>query len=310
MTASHTLTIGQAQKDKLIAAYRKYQQQTTLPGVEYLFILPACRITIYRTGKALFQGKDATSEYDRWHNLSAATNVTAQTTAELSSLKIKESTSDFGLTTYIGCDETGVGDYFAPLVTTACYVNPEIIEKLATYNIKDSKQLTDAYMVNIAPEIKKIVPHTTYVLPNEKYNLLVENGYNAHKIKAYMHNKALEKLITSAQISTAIPIVMDQFASPQNYRRYLQDIKPVFMPTIFEMKAENKYLAVACASILARYQFLQSIEQTNHRYQVQIPLGAGKKVDAFGKEFITKYGLAEFKKNVKWHFANTQKIME
>lgn len=290
MASSYTLTKDIINLNDFVTHYADFEHFPTNATIAQLFITPTCRITIYHSGKILFQGKGAEKEYQRW-----------AITSPQSVTKI--------LSAYIGCDETGVGDYFAPLVTASCYVDSEIINQLNTLNIKDSKQLTDEYICQIAPIIKQVVPHSIFALTNEQYNKLVDNGYNAHAIKAFVHNKTIGQLIHSCQLPPSIDIVMDQFATLKNYQKYLKNITPIYLPTIFETKAENKYIGVACASILARNHFLQLLEHTNQKYQTQIPLGAGNKVDMFGKNFLTKYGLDAFKKNVKWHFANTDKIM-
>lgn len=274
--------------------YAPFEQKATEAHITHLFILPNCRITIYQTGKVLFQGKAAQQESNRWQNEKLTEPSTPQATTTIH--------------TYIGCDETGVGDYFMPLVATACFIDDAIRQQLETLNIKDSKQLEDTYIQQIVPTLKKVVPHATFILANEKYNDFIDHGYNAHAIKAFVHNKAITQLIAAAKLPPTIDIIMDQFASKKNYQKYLKDIDPVYVPTIFETKAENKYLGVAIASMIARATFLEIGNQKEQQYQVAFPLGASKKVDVFGVQFLQQFGEAEFKKNVKWHFANTKKI--
>lgn len=288
---------SQKQKTDLLRYYTTYQSPSNNQHVESLFILPQCRITLYRTQKILFQGAAATVEYQRWQI------APAKTPARPITPNANE------MTTYIGCDETGVGDYFAPLVTAACYLDPKIQLQLQQFKIQDSKQLQDSYILEIAPTLRTIIPHIITCLPNEKYNQFVDNGYNAHAIKAFVHNKSIGGLISSTNLPLEIPIVMDEFASRKNYEKYLKNITPTYIPTIFETKAENKYLAVACASLLVRAHFLQLMQSKNETYQTIIPLGAGKQVDAFGLTFLAQHGLSEFKNNVKWHFANTKRIV-
>jgi ribonuclease HII len=58
---------------------------------------------------------------------------------------------------FIGVDETGVGDYFSPIISVACFVLPQNIDKLLELKVNDSKKLSDNYILQIAPEIKKLV---------------------------------------------------------------------------------------------------------------------------------------------------------
>jgi len=294
MSTTYSLALNKITINKLKQHYNKYAQ-TILPNyVQALFILPHCRITVYDSGKVVFQGQDAEQESTLWQKDSTK-DINAPKTPSLSA--------------YIGCDETGVGDYFLPLVVAACYIHPTIQKQISSLNIKDSKQLNDDYICQIAPKIKEHVPHAVYVLTNEQYNHFIANGYNAHSIKAFVHNKAINKLMSTCHLSPDIDIVMDAFASKKNYINYLKDIDPVYIPTIFETKAENKYLAVALASIVARAKFMALREQKSAQYCATFPLGAGKHVDTFGQAFLRKFGQTELKKNVKWHFANTNRII-
>ena len=57
---------------------------------------------------------------------------------------------------------------------------------------------------------------------------------------------------------------------------------------IFETKAENKYLSVACSSIIARYYFLKEIEKLSEISGYNILKGAS----FYGKEKITSEDVA------------------
>jgi len=295
MNTTDTLTLTASEITNLTKHYAKYAR-TPLPAhTQAVFVLPDCRITVYNSGKVVFQGASATEESALWQKRAKKTKETERTSQ---------------VSTYIGCDETGVGDYFMPLVVASAYIDSAIDSAVQALNIKDSKQLNDDYIREIAPTLKKQVPHALYTLPNDKYNQFIDNGYNGHAIKAFVHNKAITKLIDTCRLPADIDIVMDQFASAKNYRNYLKDIEPVYVPTIFETKAENKYLAVAIASIIARAHFLDIRDGKKNQYGVEFPLGAGAKVDAFGLDFYNKFGAETFKDNVKWHFANTKKIID
>jgi ribonuclease HIII len=294
MSNTSTLTLAKSEINKLNTHYAKYRQQHVPAYVAAVFVLPACRITVYESHKVVFQGKDATQESALWGVPTKKPQIDGARRV---------------LTSYIGCDETGVGDYFLPLVVAACYINPRIEQAIRTLNIKDSKQLNDAYIRQIAPTLRQYVPYAIYTLPNDKYNEFIVNGYNAHSIKAFVHNKAITRLIEKAGLAPNTDIVMDQFASKKNYAAYLKGITPVYIPTVFETKAENKYLGVAIASIIARASFLATKDGIDAQYGVDFPFGAGKHVDTFGVNFLTAFGMEAFKDNVKWHFANTNRIV-
>lgn len=300
---SKSFVLTDNEKVEIVTYYSQYEQLGNTTAIERLFILPHCRITIYKTKKILFQGRDAEKEYAKWRTDIAA-NQQPQSTHAL------PENSD-SLPIHIGCDETGVGDYLAPLVTACCYITPEIKQQLTSLPIQDSKQLLDKNIIIMAETIKRVVPHAITTLTNQHYNNFIDNGFNAHAVKAFLHNKTLGHLFTKyPSIPQTAPIIMDQFASKKNYTNYLvsKKITPIFLPTHFETKAENKFFAVACASILARAHFLVLMEKQNQQYDMVFPLGAGAQVDACARSFLQKYGETELKKVVKWHFANTKKL--
>ena len=88
-------------------------------------------------------------------------------------------------------------------------------------------------------------------------------------------------------------------------RSFLEDIKNLN----FETKAENKFIAVACAAIIARYAFLDYFDQLSEKYDFMFPKGAGKSVDIKGKEFVKIHGGSALRDVAKLHFINTQRIL-
>lgn len=101
---------------------------------------------------------------------------------------------------------------------------------------------------------------------------------------------------------------MDQFAKPAVYYRHLEGQRRVVRSLTFETKAENKYLAVACASVLARAAFLDYFDKMAAKYDFPFEKGAGPKVDQCGRRFVERYGFEKLGEVAKMHFKNTEKI--
>ena len=57
---------------------------------------------------------------------------------------------------YIGTDESGKGDYFGPLVVAGVYITPTIGKYLKSIGIRDSKELSDYQILQLASEMKKM----------------------------------------------------------------------------------------------------------------------------------------------------------
>ena len=74
-------------------------------------------------------------------------------------------------------------------------------------------------------------------------------------------------------------------------------------------KAEDKNLAVACASVISRYIFLKEFDKLSDSLHVPLPKGAGEQVDKIGEEIVSKYGEDKLKEIAKLNFKNTERIL-
>ena len=122
-----------------------------------------------------------------------------------------------------------------------------------------------------------------------------------------MHNQCYLNLEKKVGELPALRVI-DQFTPEKKYYYYLGTETQIVKGIHFETKAENAYLCVGAASIIARYAFLKTFDQYREKYYFPFPKGAGTKVDEFGKQFIKEYGVKEFNKYAKLNFKNTQKI--
>ncbi|XMB87340.1 ribonuclease HIII [Mycoplasmatota bacterium WC44] len=269
--------------DNLELMKKHYQSDLVKPPADYICFMAkstAVTVTAFESGKVMFQGPIAESEFHSWRD---------------SFKKDDES---------IGSDEVGTGDFFGPIVVVSAYVNESQLEELAKYGVNDSKKLTDTKILEIGPKLKELVTHKEVFLNNHYYNRLQAKGNNMNKIKALMHNRALNEITKHVKCDK---VIVDQFASPENYFKYLKDEKTVYKNIHFETKAESKYIAVAAASVLARYYFLILWTKMCKEYGYSFLKGASDKVDQLAAKVIKEQG-EDFLDNVaKLNFKNVQK---
>ena len=268
-------------------------------------------ITLYESGKVVFQGKDADLASDFWIttekinsgkvDVKNSSTDTKKKNENIVNPKIYHSSS-------IGSDEVGTGDYFGPIVVTACFVDKSKINELEELGVKDSKKLTDSEILKKVPEIIKIVDYESIIVSNKEYNNFYSTDLNMNKIKAILHNKVLYKL--SNKIKNYDYIIVDQFAEPYVYYNYLKGSSNVVRNITFFTKGEDKHLAVACASLISRYIFIQEFDKLVKEIGISIPKGASEAVDKAGIEVVKKYGFDKLKDIAKLNFKNTQKIKE
>ncbi|MCK4312822.1 MAG: ribonuclease HIII, partial [Candidatus Cloacimonetes bacterium] len=74
-----------------------------------------------------------------------------------------------------------------------------------------------------------------------------------------------------------------------------------------QIKAEED-LAVASASIIARFHFLNGIRDLSEKFGIEFPKGASEKVLETSGEFVKKYSKEKLNEVAKIHFKTYEKI--
>ena len=288
MSETITLKLSHRDEDKLYDAWKDCPGRTP-PYAKWQLRPENCVITCYESGKTVFQGKDA-----------AVYAAPFSSAAPEASVPVQQD-----ILPQAGSDEVGTGDYYGPVCVCAAAVSEENIDLLRKLGVRDSKKLSDAQILSAVPEFIDLVPHSLLILPPEKYNE-VHSQNNMVAVKCLLHNQAYVHLSKKTELPSLR--VIDQFVSEKSYYRYLRGTPEVVRGIHFETKAEDKYPAVAAASLIARYAFLKSMEQMSEQYGVVFPKGAGKNADAFTASFTARHGRDVLVKTAKIHFKNTEKI--
>ncbi|WP_409302073.1 ribonuclease HIII [Peribacillus sp. SCS-155] len=279
------------------------------PGSVFFAKIPGCSITAYKSGKVLFQGTQAGLEAKRW-----AKDTEEQQPGKKTGTAVSVKThsysppADIGKMSIIGSDEVGTGDYFGPITVVAVYAKKEQIALLKELGVKDSKNLNDKQIAEIATQIKHIVPFSLLTCDNAKYNELQSRGMSQGKMKAILHNQAIKHVIKKIEPDAAEAVLIDQFAQPDVFFNYLKGQELFKAKTIYlSTKAEGLHVAVAAASILARYAFVKHFEKLSEKAGFTIPKGAGPAVDEAAARLISQKGQTALREFTKIHFANTEK---
>lgn len=204
----------------------------------------------------------------------------------------------------IGIDESGKGDYFGPLVIAAVFVDATTQGELALMQVRDSKKISDGRILDMAPDIKTICPHSVIAIGPQKYNELYAKIKNLNRLLAWGHAKALENLLERVSCERAIS---DQFG---NERLILNVLQEKGRKIVLEQrtKAESD-LAVAAASILARAEFLQRLTRLSSEVGTTLPKGASPSVELAARMVIKKHGQERLGAVAKLHFKTTQAVL-
>lgn len=289
--ATQTILLDTSLFSKLTTLYKDHQHPNPTEYVIFFVKTEFFTISVYQTTKhqykAVFQGTHFAED--------------------LTLFTVSTSTQSSSFLAHYGSDEVGTGDFFGPIVVTASFVDTSLANKLISLGVKDSKELTDEAMKAIVRESKNDILSVSTIVSPEKYKKLIDQGFNLNAIKAKMHHHALMTLKEKMKIDA--PMIIDQFASEKNMNLYLHGLKKIPNLQLHE-KAENKFLAVAMSSIIARVKFLSLIDSMSKTYQTKIPLGASPFVEQFALNFAKKHGIEALKKITKSNFKTLTRIIE
>lgn len=300
LNTTHKIKATSEQLDQMLSHYQGYLTYNTSEYTIARAKLSHATITFYKTNVVLFQGEKEAEEYNIW--------------AKLFNLPLEEVTEhnkvNYANLSAVGSDEVGTGDYFGPIVVCATYVNTEQIESLKRLGVKDSKLLTDKQIINLALKLSEILPYSIMFLEPKRLNNLSKAKSNFNYLKSYLHNKVITSILKKIKNVKCDAILIDEFTPKDKYFEYLENEENIIKDVIMIPKGESAHLAIAAASILARYTFLREINKMNNEYSFNFLKGAGSEVDRTAISFVKAYGWDKLSEVAKLKFANTQRIKE
>lgn len=255
-------------------------------------------LTVYRSGKAVLQGKDLDAAMARY--LPGITGASAAVTAGSGRPRLEEIAAPT-----LGSDESGKGDYFGPLVVAAVFTEPADAGFLRELGATDSKLLSDARMQTQAGKIEERLDHEVIALGPVDYNRAIATEGNANHVLAGLHARALSAL--AARHPEARRTVVDRFSSSTVLEDAMSAIG--FSPPALDLRpGAESHPAVAAASILARVHFLEGLKLCADECATDLPKGAGELVDEAARRVVRIGGRPLLAKVAKVHFKNTQKL--
>ena len=174
-----TLKISDNTKEKMIEYFQDKKRPKTPPYAVFQADEADTVVTLYESGKVVFQGISADIDAALWkqmeQNLNPGKKVEETNSENKKDDKKKDDYETQKLVSKlydkrtIGSDEVGTGDYFGPIVVTASYVTKENIPYLEELGVKDSKKMSDEKILEIVPKIIQKISYTSVVLSNKEY---------------------------------------------------------------------------------------------------------------------------------------------
>lgn len=205
----------------------------------------------------------------------------------------------------IGLDESGKGDYFGPLVIGAVYVDEQTEAQLMVLGVCDSKRLSDTRILAMAEKIKVMCPCSVVPIGPKRYNELYEEIHNLNRLLAWGHARSLENVLEKVSCNLA---VADQFGEDSFLLNAL--MKKGRQIKLEQRPRAEEDMSVAAASILARAEFVQRIEQLSNRIGKSLPKGASDpSIITIGREIVARDGPSALAEVAKLHFKTTNAIL-
>ena len=156
------IKVSDKTKEKMIKYYEDKKRDKVIPYVVFQAEEEDTVITMYESGKVMFQGTSADVDAAMW-------GTALENTKEKQEQRKLEEKKYYDCNA-VGSDEVGTGDYFGPIVVTACYVSKDNINFLEKLGVGDSKKIDDDKILKIAPQIAKKIKYKSVILSNKEYN--------------------------------------------------------------------------------------------------------------------------------------------
>ena len=248
------------------------------------------QVIFYNSGKLLIQGKNI-------DNILNELNIIPK------EQKIETSDLMKDCELYIGTDESGKGDFFGPLVIAGVQVNSEIKKFFEELGIKDSKKLDDKKIKQLAVQIKNKSVYSVIVINPLKYNELYSKFNNLNKLLAWGHARAIENILEKNPCENALA---DKFGDETLIKNALMTKgRNINLKQTVRAEAD---IAVAAASILARAEFVNRIEEMEEKFMLPFSKGVSSKIVEQAKKFIQEYSYNRLSEVAKMHFKTVNEL--
>ena len=307
-TITKVIRVDNDTKKLMNEFYKDMKRDKTPPYAVFQADTGDTIVTLYESGKAMFQGVSADIEAGMWESIRKdKDNIDYFMDTKDTKIKKEDQVDIPSDIASVGSDEVGTGDYYGPIVVTASFVSKDNIPFLTELGVRDSKKLSDEQILKIVPKIIKKIPYKTIMLSNKEYNDNYGKNMNMNKIMAVLHNKVLTEMVKDNDYDY---IVVDQFEPEKSYYNHLSDVPNPLKGITFITKAEDKCLSVAVSSLISRYIFIKEMDKLGDKYGIFLPKGANYYVEDVGIKLVNKYGEKILHDIAKLNFSNTDRILK
>ena len=202
----------------------------------------------------------------------------------------------------LGIDEAGRGSVLGPLVIAGVVIPQKMENVIDNMGVKDSKRLTPKRREVLSRKLKKMFEWDVVIYSAKDIDDMRAQGINLNEIE----RRGMQELILKLDCDKAIVDAVD--VKPQRFQDKLQratskDVKA-------EHKADDKYLEVGAASIIAKQTRDDAIAKINKEYEDMGGIGSGYPSDPTTKEFLSNYTYSQMPDFVRKSWSTVAKLKD
>ena len=181
----------------------------------------------------------------------------------------------------IGIDEAGRGCIIGPMVICAAAINPLEEYKLKEMGVKDSKKLSPRQREGLYGKVGKLTKYTTVKVTAGELNVLMDK-HNLNEIEAIKIAQAIDTL----GIRDATVYVDSPDNVPAKFARRIEKYVKTRVKIISANKADDKYVIVGAASIIAKVTRDREIEKI--KKETGIEFNSGYTSDPVTQKYVAE----------------------
>lgn len=211
--------------------------------------------------------------------------------------------------THAGCDESGKGDFFGPLIAATVIADKPMIEAWRAAGAQDSKKMSEAKILELDQIIRAtpgVVVKTISARDMRQYNQLMGTRFRSqNQILAFQHARALQDALAVKRAPWGL---LDQFTEDPLVARELKKLGVEGFELRMRTKAEEDPV-VAAASIVARAEFVRAMRELSRRFGQPLQKGANAMVKKQAREIIDRLGADALRDFAKLHFRTAYEVV-
>jgi len=200
----------------------------------------------------------------------------------------------------LGIDEAGRGPVIGPLIVAGIVIPDEKVQILERMGIKDSKRLTPTRRKVLSRKLKNMFEYETVEITARDIDNLRAKDVNLNEIEKIAMLKIISKLDSDCIIIDSVDVKPKRLE--KEVKSIIGDVK-----VIAEHKADDTYIQVAAASIIAKNKRDMIIEQLKKEYREVGEIGSGYPSDPKTKKFLENFTYDEMPEIVRKSWKTVQK---